>query len=107
MFGRDHQLELRRNSDLAFDVEHGTGRRYVADPAIDCCPVECDRGAFRDALAPAGPLFAHGGFGPADLSIGFVARRGAGFCRMKAKYRFRIAIPGAQSAAMMWVNSIR
>jgi hypothetical protein len=50
----DHRLGLRRNSDLAFDVERGTGRRYVADQAIDCCPVECDRGALQDALAPGG-----------------------------------------------------
>jgi hypothetical protein len=34
----DHRLGLRRNSDLAFDVERGTGRRYVADQAIDCPP---------------------------------------------------------------------
>jgi hypothetical protein len=44
-------------------------------------PRRMHRGALQDALAAAGPLFVDGGFGPADLSIGVVARRGAGFCR--------------------------
>jgi len=47
MLGRDHRLGWRRNSDLAFDVERGTGRRYVPDQAIDCCPVECIVARFR------------------------------------------------------------
>jgi hypothetical protein len=72
MLGRDHRL----------DIERGTDRRYVAEQAVDRSPSNAIVAPFRTRWRRLAVVRSWG-FGPADLSIGFVAGRGAGFCRVK------------------------